>query len=209
MMENTPNKEVKSDSIKKEAKFKWSFKSFLLSFAWIAILVIAIDLATKWGIVNFFKANPNVKENPQISGNSIEVIPHFFYLTLSYNKGSSFGMGSDVAWARYVFIVISWVASIGICYYWYKNLNKNDHLIDCALMLALGGALGNAIDRTFYWPNITGFSGVVDMFQFYIFGFNHDSFAIFNVADAALVVAVGIFLVVLIVRSIKEAIRKK
>ncbi len=208
-MEESSKKPMQNDTIKKETKFKWTAKSFLLSFVWVAVLVIAIDLATKWGVVNFFKANPDVKQNPHINTNSIEVIPHFFYLTLSYNKGSSFGMGSDVTWARYVFIIISWVASAGIGYYWYKNLNKNDHLIDCALMLALGGALGNAIDRTFYWPNVVGFSGVVDMFQFYIFGFNNDSFAIFNVADAALVVAVVIFLVVLIVRSIKEAIRKK
>lgn len=209
MMEETSKKEAKVETIKKEEKFKWNFKSFLLSFAWLAIIVIAIDLATKWGIVNYFKANPEVKQNPNITSNSLEVIPHFFYLTLSYNKGSSFGMGSDVTWARYLFIAISWVASIGIAVYWFKNLNKKDHWIDCALMLALGGALGNAIDRTFYWPSITGFSGVVDMFQFYIFGFDHDSFAIFNVADAALVVAVCIFVVLLIVRSIKEAIRKK
>ncbi len=209
-MEETSKNEIKQETIKKEEKFQWNFKSFLLSFVWIAVVVIAIDLASKWGIVNYFKANPDVRQNPNIpSSNSIEVIPHFFYLTLSFNKGSSFGMGSDVTWARYLFIAISWVASIAIVIYWYKNLNKKDHWIDCALMLALGGALGNAIDRTFYWPSITGFSGVVDMFQFYIFGFDKDSFAIFNVADAALVVAVGIFVVLLIVRSIKEAIRKK
>lgn len=200
---------AKEETIKKEKKFVWTWRSFLLSFLWIAVLVIVVDLASKWGIVNFFRANPNVKENPHISTNSIEVIPHFFYLTLSFNKGSSFGMGSEVTWMRYVFIVVSWLASAGIIYYWYKNLHKNDHLIDCILMLALGGALGNAIDRTFYWESVTGFSGVVDFFQFYIFGFNNNSFAIFNVADAALVVAMIMLIVLIIVRSIKEAVQKK
>ncbi len=199
----------KEETIKKEKKFAWNWKSFFFSFLWLSVLVIAIDLASKWGIVNFFRANPSVKENPHTTSNSIEVIPHFFYLTLSFNKGSSFGMGDSVSWARYVFIIVSWVASVAIAIYWYKNLNKKDHIVDCILMLALGGALGNAIDRTFYWDNIVGFSGVVDFFQFYIFGFSNDSFAIFNVADAALVVAMAMVIVVLIVRSIKEATHKK
>ncbi len=202
-------KAKKEETIKKEKKFTWNWKSFFFSFLWLSVLVIALDLISKWAIVNFFRANPSVKENPHISSNSIEVIPNFFYLTLSFNKGSSFGMGDNISWARYVFIVVSWVASIAIAIYWYKNLNKNDHIVDCILMLALGGALGNAIDRTFYWDNVVGFSGVVDFFQFYIFGFNNDSFAIFNVADAALVVAMVMVIVVLIVRSIKEAVHKK
>lgn len=202
-------KVTKEETIKKEKKFVWTWKSFFLSFLWLSVLIIALDLASKWGIVNFFRANPNVMENPHLSSNSIEVIPHFFYLTLSFNKGSSFGMGSTVSWMRYVFIVISWLASAAIVVYWLKNLHKNDHLIDCILMLALGGAIGNAIDRTFYWEPVTGFSGVVDFFQFYIFGFDHDSFAIFNVADAALVVAMIMLIVVIIVRSIKEAVHKK
>lgn len=202
-------KAKKEETIKKEKKFAWNWKSFFFSFLWLSVLVIALDLISKWAIVNFFRANPSVKENPHISSNSIEVIPNFFYLTLSFNKGSSFGMGDNVSWARYIFIVVSWVASIAIAIYWYKNLNKNDHIVDCILMLALGGALGNAIDRTFYWDNVVGFSGVVDFFQFYIFGFNNDSFAIFNVADAALVVAMVMVVVVLIVRSIKEAVHKK
>lgn len=205
-MEQGEKKDVKQEeTLKKEEKFVWNWKNFFLSFFWLAVVVIALDLATKWGVVNYFKANP-VKENPNLpSAYSIEVIPHFFYLTLSYNKGSSFGMGGDVSWMRYVFIIISWAASAGILYYWIKNLHKKDFLIDCVLALALGGALGNAIDRTFYWDNVVGFSGVVDFFQFYIFGFENDSFAIFNVADSALVVGMAMLIVIIIVRSIKEA----
>ncbi len=199
----------KEKKINEKGKLVWNWKNFFFSFSWLAILVIAIDLASKWGIVNYFKANPGVRQNPHISGNSLEVIPNFFYLTLSFNKGSSFGMGDNVSWARYLFIVISWLASAGIVVYWLKNLKKKDHLIDCILMLALGGAIGNAIDRTFYWEGVTGFSGVVDFFQFYIFGFNNDSFAIFNFADAALVVAMAMLIVVILVRSLKEAIKKK
>lgn len=183
----------------------WTKKSFF-SYFWLAIVIFVLDILTKWAVVNYFRANPDVMENSHMAGyNSIEVIPHFFYLTLTYNTGSSFGMGSNAAWMRYVFIVISWIASIAISIYWVKNLKKHDHWINAVLALVLGGALGNAIDRTFYWEGTVGFSGVVDFFQFYIIGYNNQSFAIFNVADAALVVGIIILIVIVIIRSIKEA----
>lgn len=199
---------IKEETIKKKEKFVWTWKSFFFSFLWLAVLIVAIDLGTKWGVVNFFRENP-IRENPKLSAYSLEIIPHFFYITLSFNKGSSFGMGGDITWMRYIFIIISWLASAAILYYWIKNLYKKDYIVDCILALALGGALGNAIDRTFYWDSTVGFSGVVDFFQFYIFGFDHDSFAIFNVADAALVVGMIILIIVILVRSIKEAKLKK
>ncbi len=199
---------VSQDIPKKDhPKFVWTWKSFFFSFIWLAAVVLIIDFATKWGVVNFFRANPDIHQNPNLGNGSpsLEIIPHFFYITLSYNTGSSFGMGSNMAWMRYVFIVISWLASGFIVWYWLKNLHKKDRWIDCVLALVLGGALGNAIDRTFYWEGTVGFSGVVDFLQFYIFGFQNNSFAIFNVADAALVVGVILLVVIVLVRSIKEA----
>ncbi|MDD5885789.1 MAG: signal peptidase II [Erysipelotrichaceae bacterium] len=191
-----------------ETKFRWNGKTFFFSFLWLAVLLLVVDLASKWGVVNYFHTHP-IHENPHLSSAfSKEVIPDFFYLTLSFNKGSSFGFGDNVVWARYVFIVISWVASGALAWYWWKNLPKNDRWMNAVLALAFSGALGNAIDRTFYWDNIVGFSGVVDFFQFYLFGADKDSFAIFNVADSALVVAVAILIVLTIVRAIKDAAKK-
>jgi lipoprotein signal peptidase len=69
-------------------------------------------------------------------------------------------------------------------------------------MLCFAGALGNAIDRTFYWPNITGFSGVVDFLSFQ-FG-DWVPFGSFNVADSCLVVGCLMAAITLIVRAIKE-----
>lgn len=208
VMDMSKQAELIKKPIEKKEKFVWTWKSFFFSFAWLAIVLFAMDLASKWGVVNAFKAHP-VYENPHLSGAlSKEVIPHFFYITLSYNKGSSFGMGDNVVWARYVFIVISWAASAALVWYWWKSLPKNDRWMNAIVMLAFAGAIGNAIDRTFYWEPVVGFSGVVDFFQFYIFGFNHDSFAIFNVADSALVVAVATLIVLTIVRAILDARRK-
>lgn len=175
--------------------WKWSWKNFLLSFLWLVPLLILIDQLTKWGMVNAVNGREYA---------SIEVISHFFYLTLTFNKGSSFGMGSDVPWMRYVFIVISWAASAAIIWYWVKSLKRQDVWLDVILALCLSGAIGNAIDRTFYWEGTVGFSGVIDFFQFYIFGYDNASFAIFNVADALLVVGIALLIAVTLIRELRK-----
>ena len=182
---------------KKEAKFEWNLKNFFFSFLWLAPLLIIIDQVTKWAVVNAFDKQ---------KGASFVVIPNFFTIKLQYNQGSSFSLGADIPWMRFVFIAISWIASAGIIFYWIKYLKKKDVLVDVVFALCLAGALGNAIDRTFYWEPVVGFSGVVDFLAFRLFGFY--DFAVFNVADACLVVGVFMFVIIVIVRDILEAKRK-
>ncbi len=179
---------------KKEAKFEWTLKNIFFSFLWLAPLLIVIDQVSKWAVVNAFN---------KIEGSSFVVIPEFFSIRLQYNQGSSFSLGADIPWMRFVFIAISWGASAGMIWYWIKNLKKKDVLIDAILALCLAGALGNAIDRTFYWEPVVGFSGVVDFLSFKLFGFYN--FAVFNVADACLVVGVFALLIVVFVRDIMES----
>ena len=179
---------------KKEAKFEWTLKNIFFSFLWLAPLLIVIDQVSKWAVVNAFN---------KIEGSSFVVIPEFFSIRLQYNQGSSFSLGADIPWMRFVFIAISWGASAGMIWYWIKNLKKKDVLIDAILALCLAGALGNAIDRTFYWKPVVGFSGVVDFLSFKLFGFYN--FAVFNVADACLVVGVFALLIVVFVRDIMES----
>ena len=179
---------------KKEAKFEWTLKNIFFSFLWLAPLLIIIDQVTKWAVVNAFNG---------VEGSSFVVIPEFFKIKLQYNKGSSFSLGADIEWMRFVFIAISWGASAFMIWYWIKNLKRKDALIDVVLALCLAGALGNAIDRTFYWEPVVGFSGVVDFLSFKLFGFYN--FAVFNVADACLVVGVFALLIVVFVRDIVES----
>ena len=182
---------------KKEAKFEWNLKNFFFSFLWLAPLLIIIDQVTKWAVVNAFDKQ---------AGSSFVVIPNFFTIKLQYNQGSSFSLGANIPWMRFVFIAISWIASAGIIFYWIKYLKKKDVLVDVVFALCLAGALGNAIDRTFYWEPVVGFSGVVDFLAFRLFGFY--DFAVFNIADACLVVGVLMFVIIVIVRDILEAKRK-
>ena len=182
---------------KKEAKFEWTLKNIFFSFLWLAPLLIIVDQVTKWAVVNAFDKQ---------AGSSFVVIPNFFSIRLQYNQGSSFSLGAGIPWMRFVFIAISWIASAGIIFYWIKYLKKKDVLVDVVFALCLAGALGNAIDRTFYWEPVVGFSGVVDFLAFRLFGFY--DFAVFNVADACLVVGVFMFVIIVIVRDILEAKRK-
>ena len=182
---------------KKEAKFEWNLKNIFFSFLWLAPLLIIIDQVTKWAVVNAFDKQ---------AGSSFVVIPNFFTIKLQYNQGSSFSLGANIPWMRFVFIAISWIASAGIIFYWIKYLKKKDVLVDVVFALCLAGALGNAIDRTFYWEPVVGFSGVVDFLAFRLFGFY--DFAVFNIADACLVVGVLMFVIIVIVRDILEAKRK-
>ncbi len=195
-MSETPifQKEEKADK-KPKAKF-------LYTILWLPVILVVIDQVSKWLVVNSLFGS---------ASQSIEVIPQFFYITLTFNKGSSFGMGGDVSWMRYVFIAISWLASIAIAWYAVRNFKKKDVFIDVILSFCLAGAIGNGIDRTFYWNETVGFSGVVDFFQFYIFGYGEgkSSFAIFNVADMYLTCAVAVLVVLLIVREIKAAKKEK
>ena len=182
---------------KKEAKFEWNLKNIFFSFLWLAPLLIIVDQVTKWAVVNAFDKK---------AGSSFDVIPNFFSIRLQYNQGSSFSLGAGIPWMRFVFIAISWIASAGIIFYWIKYLKKKDVLVDVVFALCLAGALGNAIDRTFYWDPVVGFSGVVDFLAFRLFGVY--DFAVFNIADSCLVVGVLMFVVIVIVRDILEAKRK-
>lgn len=197
MNNEVENKEEKPLFAKKEKEWKWNLKTIFFTFFWLAPLLIIIDQATKWSVVNAFS---------KAAGNSVTIIPDFFFITLTYNKGSSFGMGSEVPFMRFVFIAISWIASTVMIYFWVKNIKKYNVWIDVIFALCVGGALGNAIDRTFYWNATVGFEGVIDFLHFRFFE-TYD-FAIFNFADACLSVGVVLLLVYYLVVDIIEKKKK-
>ena len=179
-------------------KVKIALKKIFRSYIWLFVLLFALDVLSKWLVVGALKSE----------GNSIEVIKDFFYITLSFNTGSAFSLGAGNMAMRIVFIVISWLMSIGISFYYIRHYKKEDLWMNAVYAMLLAGALGNLIDRTFYWEETVGFTGVIDFLQFYIFGRNANPFATFNIADASLVVGVAIAIVVVIVRLIKEKMKE-
>ncbi|QKS71505.1 signal peptidase II [Paenalkalicoccus suaedae] len=135
----------------------------------IALVIIGLDQLTKWLVVR----------NMEI-GESIPIIENVIYLTSHRNAGAAFG----ILQGQQTLFVIATVIVCSVVVYMIKTQVKSPWY-GIALGLILGGAIGNFIDRVRQGE-------VVDFVDTYIFSYN---FPIFNVADAALVVGVGIAII--------------
>ena len=182
-------------------KSKIDWKGFLSfkSFAWLGIVLFAFDLITKWVIQGTLKTD----------GTSVSVIDGFWYLTLTHNTFAAFGNFFSIdegntaliVAVRILLIVVSWGMSIVIVWYWGTRLKKKDALLNAIMALLFAGAVGNLIDRTFYWSQTVGFDGVIDFMCFYLRGTANEPFAIFNVADACLSIGIAMLIVVIVIRD--------
>ncbi|WP_078413413.1 signal peptidase II [Priestia abyssalis] len=136
----------------------------------IAVFVIALDQVTKWMVVKQMEI-----------GESIEIIPNFLYITSHRNRGAAWGILQGQMWFFYIITAIVIIALV----FYIQRLKREERMLGIALGLMLGGAIGNFIDRV--WRK-----EVVDFINTYIFTYD---FPIFNVADSALVIGVGLIFV--------------
>lgn len=122
-----------------------------------------------------------------IGSQGYEIIPDFFRLIYVENRGAAFGMLQD---SRSFFIIVTiFVVSI-LSYYLFRKKNQAKGISRIALMLILGGTLGNFIDRV-------RLSYVVDFISFRFLNWN---FAVFNLADSFIVCGT----ILLVYKIIKE-----
>lgn len=176
----------------------------------IALVVIIIDQFTKM-LVYF-----NMEKYAE---GQISIIGDWFKIYYTLNPGMAFGAELGFEYGKLMLSIFRILAIIGIGYYLtilYKNKSSKALMICVALIL--GGAIGNGIDGTFYGvllddnviPNaITPwFHGqVIDMIYLDICdcyiphwspiwgGTYLNLWPIFNIADSAIFVAVGIILI--------------
>jgi signal peptidase II len=136
----------------------------------LCLIVVVTDQFTKVWVRSAFICG----------GEPLEVIPGFFNLVYVRNPGAAWGMlGGQQA----VLITLSAVVFILLAFFHRRVLNPTlDHRI--ALGLMLGGILGNLIDRI-------KLGWVTDFLDFHI-GTHH--WPSFNVADSAICIAVGLYL---------------
>jgi len=126
---------------------------------------------------------------------SIPVIPGFFNLTHIHNPGGAFGFlaQQDASIRIGIFILASSVA-IFFIFLFYRQIPKTHPILSAGLALIFGGAIGNLIDRL-------RFGEVIDFLDFYVGTLHYPAF---NVADSAISVGVGIFIVHLLFRKLPE-----
>lgn len=143
-------------------------------FALVFLCTLAADQISKWWIL----ANFALYE-------SREVIPGFFNLTFLTNNGAAFSMlaGQPALWRQVFFITVNLVALAIIAAAQYR-FGRHCRIYTLALALIAGGAAGNLTDRI-------RFAHVVDFLDLYL-GTAH--WPAFNIADAAINVGVGLFL---------------
>lgn len=133
----------------------------------IAFFVLVIDQVTKWLVVKYMEL-----------GESIPLWKDVFHLTSHRNAGAAFGILQNQRW---FFVVITIFILAGIIYYLHR-VRLTQPLLALGLSLVLGGALGNFIDRAL-------FGEVVDFLHFILI-----NFPIFNVADSAISIGVGLII---------------
>jgi signal peptidase II len=145
-----------------------------IRWLWISLLVIVIDQITKLWI-----------ERNMTLGESFTVLP-VLDIVRAHNFGAAFSFLDDQGgWQRWAFSALAVGVSIALVF-WLRKLALATHsLLASGLVLILGGAIGNVIDRIEH-----GY--VVD---FVLAHWGDAYFAAFNVADAA--ISIGAVLVIL------------
>ncbi|MCQ9121916.1 signal peptidase II [Rodentibacter pneumotropicus] len=143
-----------------------------LSFLWLSAVAFALDLLTKYLVVQKFDLYE-----------SINILP-VFNLTYVRNYGAAFSFLADHdGWQKYFFIVLAIAISLMLMYFLKKN-SVDQKLQNSAYALIIGGALANMADRTYH-----GF--VVDFLDFY---WDIYHYPVFNVADVAICIGAGLLM---------------
>ncbi|MDO5734495.1 MAG: signal peptidase II [Eubacteriales bacterium] len=140
---------------------------------YISWIIVALDQLSKFLVRKFLPL-----------GTEILIIPGFFKLQQSRNKGAAWGFLSEHSWGIYLLSGISLIVAVLLFFYSRKIKSKHLYL---AIRILLGGAVGNLIDRLL-------FAEVVD---FLAFKFGSYNFPNFNLADTAISLA-AVYLFVLI-----------
>ena len=127
---------------------------------------------------------------------SVTIIPNFLNFTYTHNYAAAFGSAFGLEnifnkdTVMVIFIVFAFLAIGVFGFFMYRSRNQK-LLVRIAYALIIAGAAGNLVDRI-------AFGYVRDFVEIIYFGltiFGAKSFAIFNLADAELVIGVIVFLV--------------
>ncbi len=112
----------------------------------------------------------------------IITVTGFFDFSLTYNRGISFGLfpadsfSGKAALLLLASVLVSWLF---ICLW--KVQSKIESI---SYGLIIGGAIGNIVDRIYH-------GAVIDFLHFHLLNY---SFPVFNIADSAITIGVGLIL---------------
>jgi len=134
----------------------------------LAALIFAADRVSKW-----------IVETHVSAMDTLHVIPGFFDIVHSQNRGIAFGMFNDSTspWRTSILVLLAAGALVLIGGMLWRP-EKLDRWSLWGLTLVLGGAAGNVFDRVI-WGRVT------DFLDFYVRDYHWHTF---NIADSAIVI---------------------
>ncbi len=138
----------------------------------LALLVVALDQATKFWIVDGVMVPPRAIE-----------VTSFFNIVMVWNRGISFGLFNNGSPLNALILPALALAIVAGLLFWLWR--AEGRLTPIALGSIIGGALGNVIDRLRYD------GAVADFLDFHVAGYHWPAF---NVADAAISVGAVLFI---------------
>jgi signal peptidase II len=138
----------------------------------IALVVLGLDRLTKWLI----EARLSWED-------TYRVIPGFFDIVRSENRGVAFGIFNDSTseWRTVILVLLSLAAVVAVGILLWRP-DRLDRTSRWGFALILGGAAGNVVDRIF-WGRVT---------DFLLLYFHQYQWPTFNIADTAIVVGSGL-----------------
>jgi len=158
-------------------------KTYVLPISFVGLLLF-VDQITKWLAVRHL-----APLDAHLPPRDVVLIDGFLRLTFLENNGMAFGLMEG---ARWLFIPLT-IVMIGVMIYIYKTApeGRMGKLHRITILVLIGGALGNFVDRLF---REGGF--VIDFIIFEFFPF------VFNLADVFVVVSV--FALIILMAFTKE-----
>jgi signal peptidase II len=140
----------------------------------LAVAVVALDRLSKWIVETYVSAM-----------DTLHVIPGFFDIVHSENRGVAFGIFNDSTseWRTTLLIILSLAAVVFVSAMLWRP-DRLDRYSFWGLALILGGAAGNVFDRIM-WGRVT------DFLDFYVGTYHWHTF---NIADSAIVIGSGLLL---------------
>ena len=158
---------------------KWPFHIAVVLFS-----IVADQLTKLWALARF--TNETGAPNHDI----INVIGELVRFQLVFNKGAAFSSRPQDLMPflspTVFFILISIVACV-VMFFFYRNIDKRDWMSRLGVVMILGGAVGNFIDRM-------RLKMVVDFIDCDLPDFIMTRFPTFNVADSFVTVGVAIII---------------
>jgi signal peptidase II len=143
----------------------------------VCAVIIAVDQITKEAVYRKI-----------YYGSSIVLIPGLLELSHVHNTGAAWGIFNT---HTELLSVVTGIACCALCFVFFQSKKK---LFKAALVLVIGGAIGNVIDRVF-----RGY--VIDFIKVWIFKYE---FPNFNVADSCITIGCVLLIIAVMLSGRKE-----